>query len=217
MRWDSILFDLDGTLWDATPTTVAAWEEVLRTHPDVTPAMPIDRKLVQSNMGRTNEEVAGILFPEMPFRDAFRLVEESCAWENRWLPQRGGVLYDGVEAGIAALAERGIPLAIVSNCQDGYVQAFLTAHGMWENFRDFESSGHSGRGKADNIRAVIERNGFENPVYVGDTDWDRQAAEEAGVPFLYAAYGFGETLRKSRVVTYAGRMERFCDLFALLK
>lgn len=27
MRYDSILFDLDGTLWDSTDAVAASWEE----------------------------------------------------------------------------------------------------------------------------------------------------------------------------------------------
>ena len=29
MRYDSILFDLDGTLWDSTDAVAASWEEAL--------------------------------------------------------------------------------------------------------------------------------------------------------------------------------------------
>lgn len=38
---------------------------------------------------------------------------------------------------------------------------------------------------------VILRNGIENAVYVGDTQSDCDAARQAGVPFIFASYGFG--------------------------
>ena len=41
------------------------------------------------------------------------------------------------------------------------------------------------------IRLIVERNGLQSPVYVGDTQWDCDAATAAGVPFIFAAYGFG--------------------------
>ena len=50
----------------------------------------------------------------------------------------------------------------------------------------------------------MERNGIERAVYVGDTEGDRQAALRAGVPFIHAAYGYGQvrgadfTLRQLR-------------------
>ena len=37
----------------------------------------------------------------------------------------------------------------------------------------------------------MERNGIEEAVYVGDTQGDADACKEAGVPMVYAAYGFG--------------------------
>jgi phosphoglycolate phosphatase len=40
---------------------------------------------------------------------------------------------------------------------------------------------------------------------VGDTDWDYQAAQRAGVPFIHAAYGFG-------TVEGAPRLEKLSDL-----
>jgi len=45
--------------------------------------------------------------------------------------------------------------------------------------------------KSENIKLVMERSSLEHPVYVGDTLGDQQAAKGAGVPFVYATYGFG--------------------------
>ena len=36
------------------------------------------------------------------------------------------------------------------------------------------------------------RNGLKHPVYVGDTAMDQASATKAGVPFVHAAYGFGQ-------------------------
>jgi len=46
--------------------------------------------------------------------------------------------------------------------------------------------------KGENIKLIIERNNLINPVYVGDTDGDLKASRFAGIPFIYAQYGFGE-------------------------
>ena len=95
---------------------------------------------------------------------------------------------------LAALREEGHFLAVVSNCQEGYVKAFLDHHGMWDYFQDYEEYGRTGKLKAENIRLVLARNGLESEdaVYVGDTMGDYEAAAEAGVSFLHAAYGFGQ-------------------------
>ena len=82
-------------------------------------------------------------------------------------------------------------LCIVSNCDNGYIQAFLKAHNMAQYFTDYECMGSTGKPKADNIALVVEHNHLKAPVYVGDTVWDYNSATQAGVPFIFAAYGFG--------------------------
>ena len=64
--------------------------------------------------------------------------------------------------------------------------------------------------RSDNIALVVKRQGLKRPVYVGDTDWDYQAARRAGVPFIHAAYGFGQ-------VEGVPAIRRFGELDGLLK
>ena len=216
-RFDSVIFDLDGTLWDATGVTAETWVEVLRRHPDIRPAVPLDRDTVCRYMGLTNEELAGIFFPALPFDRAFALMGESCALENEWLPVRGGVLWPGVPETLARLRAEGYRLFVVSNAQDGYIESFLTAHRLWDVFEDHESSGRTGRGKADNILDVIRRRGLHAPVYVGDTVSDEEGARGAGIPFIYCRYGFGESFGRGRVSRYGMSVDRFGELPEVLE
>ena len=70
-------------------------------------------------------------------------------------------------------------LYIVSNCQDGYVPAFLKAHEMETFVKDIEMSGRTGKDKGYNIKLLMERNGVEDACFVGDTDGDEKAARFA--------------------------------------
>lgn len=94
---------------------------------------------------------------------------------------------------IAALSQRH-KLYIVSNCQDGYVQAFLHAHEMTAYFSDIEMSGRTGLNKGHNIALLMQRNGIESAVYIGDMSSDETAARFAGIPFIHAGYGFGQAV-----------------------
>ena len=208
-RFDSILFDLDGTLWDATNVTAATWVEVLAKHPEVKCAMPLDHETICRYMGLTNEELAEVFFPDLPFEEAFALMGESCALENEWLPVRGGILYDGVEETLFRLKSEGYRLFVVSNCQAGYIEAFLGAHGLGDLFEDIECTGNTGLCKAENIRLVMERNGLTSPVFVGDTISDGSAARTAGIPFVYAKYGFGELCGRGRTDDYDMEIHTF--------
>ena len=80
------------------------------------------------------------------------------------------------------------------------MQAFLHSHGFEDCFTDIEMSGRTGKSKAENIRLIIERNRIHEAVYVGDTASDQNAAVKAGIPFIYASYGFGEVSDVSNVI-----------------
>ncbi|MBQ8333192.1 MAG: HAD family hydrolase [Clostridia bacterium] len=211
---DSVLFDLDGTLWDATGVTADAWVRVLAAHPGLSPAVPMTVENVRKYMGLTNEELAEIFFPDLAFDDAFALMMESCDWENRLLPECGGILYDGVEETLRALHGRGVRLFIVSNCQDGYIEAFIRAHRMDGVIMDWECTGRTGKCKADNIRDVIRRNSLHDPVYVGDTVSDKTGADGAGIPLIYAKYGFGESEGRGRVTEYDDSVDSIRELLS---
>ena len=79
----------------------------------------------------------------------------------------------------------------MSNCQAGYIEAFLDYYQFHDLFEDIECFGNNGFSKGDNIALVCKRNGLDNAVYVGDIQGDYDASRQAGVQFIHAAYGFG--------------------------
>lgn len=188
MKIDSIIFDLDGTLWDSVEGILLTWNRVIAQHENLRP--PITRQEQEGLMGLQMDEISRRLFPGEPSERQKNLMELCMEEENRYLAQHGGILYEGVEETLRKLAEK-YPLCIVSNCQKGYIEAFLQAHKLGELFTDHLSYGETLLSKGENNKLVIQRNGFQNPVYVGDTAGDRQSALDAGIPFVYAAYGFG--------------------------
>ncbi|MGM0897062.1 MAG: HAD family hydrolase [Bacillota bacterium] len=185
---DSIIFDLDGTLWDPLEVVVEAWNRVLEEN-------GVEEKLTKEDlrgvMGLQPQEVGEKLFPHLPEQQYSELTEQSSNLECEYLSEKGGQLYDGVEKVLEKLAQK-YKLYIVSNCQEGYIESFYAYHELDKHFLDFENPGRTGLSKGENIQLIMERNGVEKAVYVGDTKGDQQAAKTAGIPFVYAAYGFGE-------------------------
>ncbi len=188
--YDSIIFDLDGTLWDSTNEVAVAWNEVKNKYPEVTDEITAEK--LKGLFGLLLNDIAVRLFKSVSKEKAIKIINECCDHENEYLAKHGADLYPGIEQIIKELY-KSYKLFIVSNCQEGYIQSFFKAHPYLEKyFIDFEYPGRTGKPKADNIKLVIERNNLKNPVYVGDTAGDAKAAKEADVPFIYARYGFGK-------------------------
>lgn len=188
MSKKGIIFDLDGTLWDASHSNAPAWNVELARHDNIHKRITVQD--IQSYMGKTMEEIAPIVLPDMDIEDSLPILKRCGKEEIKALREHGGILYPKLEETLSLLQKK-YHLYVVSNCQDGYVQAFLDFHNLNDYFEDIEMAGRTGKNKGENIRLVIERNNLDAAVYVGDTDGDCKSAGQAGIPFVLAAYGFG--------------------------
>lgn len=185
-----LLFDLDGTLWDSANEVAESWNIIMREYDPALPALT--SKDIRSVMGRTMDEISGIVLQSMPADQRKSLFERCSSFEVEYISEHGGKMFPGVKRTIARLFDAGYKMALISNCQRGYIDAFLNSMNMNEYFCDREEWGNTLLSKADNIRLVMERNGFKRAVYIGDTEHDRLAAKNAGIPFIHASYGFGD-------------------------
>lgn len=184
-----IIFDMDGTLWDSAENVAKSWNEAIKS--SGLQKKDITTKDIQSVMGKTMDVIADLLFPELDKKQKMTLLESCCESENAYLRLHGGILYNGVEETFQKLKEK-YSLAIVSNCQKGYVEAFLDYYHFWDYVDDIECYGNNLLQKGENIRLVVERNHLEQAIYVGDIQGDYDASKQAGVKFIHAAYGFGK-------------------------
>ncbi len=185
-----IIFDMDGTLWDSTEIVAKSWTDAVKQcgMSDKT----ITSEDMRRVMGLTMDRIAMELFPEIEGEEQLKLLDYCCEVENEYIIKFGGVLYPELESTWMALKEKGYNLYIVSNCQSGYIEAFLEHYGFGHYFDDIECFGNNGLKKGDNIRNVVERNNLEEAYYVGDIQGDYDATMEAGIEFIHAAYGFGK-------------------------
>ena len=186
---DSVVFDLDGTLWDTCATCAVGWNNVLRRHGIA--FREITAEDIGGIMGLPHDQCVRQIFVDLPEHQLALLTTETASEDNRLVAEMGGALYSGVEDGVARLSRR-LPLFIVSNCQSGYIETFLGRNDVGKHFRDFECWGNTGLSKAENLKAIIDRNALGSPVLVGDAPGDQSAAREGGVPFVYVDWGFGE-------------------------
>ncbi|MBQ3369641.1 MAG: HAD family hydrolase [Mogibacterium sp.] len=185
-----VIFDLDGTLWNSAANVAASWNVVIEKEVGKEHTLTADD--IMRYMGLTMTEIADRHFGFLPEKERYELSRHCEVYENGYITEHGGDLFEGVEETLAKLKEKGVKMAVVSNCQEGYVKAFLDSMDMWKYFIDYEEWGRTMLLKADNIKLVMERNGADKGIYVGDIQKDSDAAHAAGVPCIYAAYGFGE-------------------------
>ncbi|MBE6019012.1 MAG: HAD family hydrolase [Clostridiales bacterium] len=204
-----VIFDLDGTLWDSTVPVAESWNIILKRETGKDAGLtPAD---IMRNMGKTMDEIADDLFAYLPEEERYALARKCEVFENGYITERGATLYEGVEETLKKLQDKGVTMSVVSNCQEGYVKAFLDSMDMWKYFVDYEEWGRTKLLKAGNIRLVMDRNNEGKAIYVGDIQTDADAAHEAGIPCIHAAYGFGE------IEDAEGTISRFDELPAVLK
>ncbi len=184
-----IIFDMDGTLWDSSENVAYSWTEKVKElgydRPDIT------QEDIMGIMGLTMDRIADIIFGDLPADERYRLLDECCEHENDYLLRHGGVLYPELEVTLKKLREK-YELYIVSNCQSGYIEAFLECYDFGKYFTDIECYGNNKLDKGSNIALVKERNDLDRAYYVGDIQGDYDSAMKAGCGFIHAAYGFGK-------------------------
>lgn len=188
--YDSIIFDLDGTLWDASDACAKGWNKALRAGQltDVF-VSPDDIRRVS---GLPFEECVSTLIDDLSKQDLLALGREIDQEEKREVTLAGGEMYKGVKKGIPELSKQ-YPLFLVSNCQAWYLDAFWDIHGLKPHFKSHDCHGSSEVLKSEMISRVCRENRLTRPIYIGDTKGDQMASHEAGVAFGFATYGFGST------------------------
>ncbi len=187
--FDSIIFDLDGTLWDTCPACAIAWNNVVERNG--IPFRPITAQDVRAVTGKPHETCIRETFRGLSEEHIQVIFEQTIEEDNRMVREKGGELYPSVRDQLPHLANK-YPLFIVSNCQAGYIETFLEWSGFSPLFKDFECWGNTGRSKSDNLKNLASRNNLRKPLMVGDAEGDQKAARDCGMPFAYVQYGFGK-------------------------
>lgn len=203
-----LIFDMDGTLWDSSANVAASWTETVKSLGY--DRAPITQKDIMNVMGLTMDRIADIIFSDLPKEERMDLLEKCGNSENEYLSAHGGILYPGIEDTLKILKEN-YHLYIVSNCQSGYIEAFLGYYDLGKYFDDIECYGNNLKSKGDNIALIAGRNSLDTAWYVGDIQGDYDSAMQAGTGFIHAAYGFGS------INSPVPELMRFTDLPVLME
>lgn len=190
-----VLWDVDGTIADATPGIFPRLLEVLASF-DVTPDASAMAHWVGPPMYESFQKLAG-LTPEQA---------DDALVSYRALAARDGYaasvdIYPGVPDVIRAVAAVGIPQATASTKPENQVTAILEHYELIELFTAVSGARGGAIGRNDGKAAVIgwalERlqaagADISQPVLIGDRYHDVEGAAEYGIPVIFSEWGFGD-------------------------
>lgn len=188
MRYDTVLFDLDGTLTDSSEGIVKSLQYALRVF-----GMERERESLLRYIGPPIQENFIDLLKQTgePVERAvkiFRERYESVGYlENR--------LYEGVPEMLRRLQGAGLRLCVATSKPQYMAEIVLRHFEICGFFEVLCGSSRDGslRHKPDIIRLVLEQSHAapERTVMVGDRCFDLEGAKQCGIEAVGVTYGFG--------------------------
>ena len=189
MRFESLIFDIDGTLWDSRALVAEGYNLQLRD--EGLTRYCVDAARLRPLFGKVMTVIADELFADFPPAERYALMERCMARENAYLQKNEcRIGYPGIVEALRTLAGTH-RLFIVSNSQQGYPELCIEKLGLDGLITGHLCFGDTGTDKGTTIRTLLEKYGITSAAYVGDTQGDMEAAYAAGLPFVWADYGFG--------------------------
>ena len=154
--------------------------------------------------------IADAIFGQIPVPERYALMDRCSVRLDEYLEKYAGpnVAYPGIRETMESLAKKH-RLFIVSNGPKGYSQLAAKKLGLDDLIEGYLSFGDTGTSKGKTIARLMELENIQSAVYVGDTQGDLEACREAGIPFIWASFGFGTP------ENWYAKIERFSDLKAL--
>ncbi len=189
MRFESLIFDIDGTLWDSRALVAEGYNLQLRD--EGLEHLSTDAETLKGLFGKVMTEIADALLAPIPAPERYALMERCMARENRYLQENPCKIgYPGIVEALEELSKNH-RLFIVSNSQCGYPELCMDKLGIRQLIGGHLCFGDTGTPKGETIRVLMQRHDITSAVYIGDTQGDADAARDAGIPFVWASYGFG--------------------------
>ena len=189
MKFESLIFDIDGTLWDSRALVAKGYNAQL--HDEGMERFCVDAEVLKTVFGKVMTEIADILFAELPPQERYPLLERCMEREGETLHSDPcNIGYPKVKETLAELVKTH-RLFIVSNSQCGYPELCMQKLGLEQLISGHLCFGDTGTCKGDTIKKLMNDHNITSACYIGDTAGDMEAADHAGIPFVYCTFGFG--------------------------
>ena len=191
MKYDTYIFDLDGTLLDTLADLAASTNYALRTHGMPEHSIDDVRRFVGNGVRKLMERAIPNGEANPDFEATFATFREHYMHHSLDTTQP----YPGIPEALAELKAKGCRLAVVSNkmmaatvelCGHFFPDTIEVAIG------EHEAEGIRKKPAPDTVFAALRELGVDKSgaVYVGDSDVDVQTAANSGLPCISVLWGF---------------------------
>ena len=191
MKYDTYIFDLDGTLLDTLADLAASVNYALRTHGMPEHSIDDVRRFVGNGVRKLMERAIPNGEANPDFEATFATFREHYMHHSLDTTQP----YPGIPEALAELKAKGFRLAVVSNkmmaatvelCRHFFPDTIEVAIG------EHEAEGIRKKPAPDTVFAALRELGVDKSgaVYVGDSDVDVQTAANSGLPCISVLWGF---------------------------
>ena len=188
-KYEAVIFDLDGTLFDTLDDLTDAVNFVCKEF-----GYPLrTREVIRTFLGNGIERTARLAVPEVVGNEEFAKVFASFKKYYTSHCQIKTKPYAGMLELLQKLQERGYKLAIVSNKNAAAVEALNELY-----FSDYvkvaigESETVKKKPAPDSVLKALDLLGIkrEEAVYVGDSEVDKATADNVGMDSILVTWGF---------------------------
>ena len=189
MNCESLIFDIDGTLWDSRALVAEGYN--IQLEREGLQHLFVNADTLKPLFGKVMTEIADAILASIDVSERYALMERCMATENEYLFQNPcNIGYPGVKETLEKLAKR-YRLFIVSNSQCGYPELCIDKLGLTPYIEGHMCFGDTGTSKGQTILTLMKKHSIASAVYIGDTQGDCDACKEAGLPFIFCTYGLG--------------------------
>lgn len=189
MKYDTIIFDLDGTLLNTLDDLRDSLNAVFIKNGYEEKSLEEVRRFVGNGVRKL---VRRALPMECPEEEVDRILREFTEHYNRNMQNRTRP-YDGIMELLLDLNRYGYKLAIVSNKFDSAVKELaITYFGDLIPVAIGESEGVKRKPAPDSVFQALKELGSDpaKALYIGDSETDVQTAKNAGLPIVGVTWGF---------------------------
>jgi HAD superfamily hydrolase (TIGR01549 family) len=212
MRFEGLIFDIEGTLINCIPENLLSWQQTLCSF-----GLTVPLDVLQLYSGMDGDDMLRILAPDMDKEFRKRVLKaEGRNFEARYL--RSVRAFKGIRPLFEAIRREGGKIAIATDCTDPALKHYREVLGV-DDLIDVIACGEDvkeGKPSPKLVRLAAQRLGIDpaSAVMTGDTPYDAEAARGAGVSALgVLTGGFSRTTLKEagclEAISEVGEMQGF--------